>query len=112
VLDSATHEGIPGVTVFVKGTDVGVSTNATGAFDLSMPPGATMLSFSSIGFLSQEIVAGASQPLQLLLAADRQVLGEMGIVVVGGLDYKRPWPWHSRRFFHWGKYWVTKPFRN
>jgi hypothetical protein len=112
VLDSATHKGLPGATVLVKGTDIGVSTDAQGSFVLSVPTGTSHLTFSAIGFINQERPLAAGQPLQVALAADmHMMLGEMGIVVVGGPSQQRPWPWHPRRFFNWGKYWITKPFR-
>jgi hypothetical protein len=114
VLDSATHEGLPGVTVLVKGTAIGVSTDAGGAFELSVPAGGAagpgVLTFGAVGFISQERTIGASQPLTVALAAD--VKGMMGeVIVVGGIEYK-PWPWHPRRFFNWSRFWLTKPFRD
>lgn len=112
VLDSATHQGLPGVTVLVKGTTTGVSTDANGAFVLPMPASAVptvQLTFSSIGFTGQEKTVVADQPLTVVLAADTHMLGEMGIVVTG--VWQKPWPWHPRRLFNWGKYWVSKPFR-
>jgi hypothetical protein len=46
-------EGIPGVTVLVRGTTIGTSTDATGAYTLSVPEGSTLV-FSSVGFTTQE----------------------------------------------------------
>ena len=110
VLDSATHTGLPGVTVLVKGTDRGVSTDATGAFVLSVPAGTTptQLILSSIGFMRQEETVVPGQPLTVALAADMHML--MGEVVITNVP--RPWPWHPRRLFNWSKYWITKPFRS
>ena len=111
VIDSATHQGLPGVTVLLKGTDVGVSTDADGNFVLPVAASAApvQLAFSSIGFASQErtVVAPGSQPLAVTLTADVHMLGEMEVIVT---DFKQPW--HPRRLFNWGIYWVTKPFRN
>jgi len=113
VTDSTSHEGLPGVTVLLKGTDTGASTDASGAFSLPVAAGAApaRLVFNSIGYLSEERTVSPGQPVSMALAADTHMLGEMGIVVVGGIDYKRPWPWHPRRFFNRSKHWVTKPFR-
>jgi hypothetical protein len=105
VLDSATHQGLPGVTVLLKGT------NTNGNFALAAPASTApvQLTFSSIGFTSQEqtVVAAGSQRLVVALAADTHIL--MGEVVI--TNFRQPWPWHPRRFFNWSKYWVTKPFR-
>jgi len=111
VTDAATHARLPGVTVLLKGTNVGASTDADGNFTLPVPAGAALvqLSFSFIGFTHQErtVVAPFAQPLAVALTADVRML--MGEVVV--ITSKQPWPWHPRRFFNWSKYWVTKPFR-
>jgi hypothetical protein len=111
VTDAASRERLPGVTVLLKGTNMGTSTDADGNFTLPVPASAAPvhLIFSSIGFIRQEqTVAPGSQPLAVALAADMHVL--MGEVVI--TNVQRPWPWHPRRLFNWGKYWVTKPFRS
>ena len=82
VTERATGQGLPGVTVLAKGTTVGASTNADGAFSLSVPSTATKLIFSYIGFSSQEVVIGSSTTLDVSLAADNKQLDE---VVVTGL---------------------------
>ncbi|GAB3635414.1 hypothetical protein GCM10027422_10040 [Hymenobacter arcticus] len=111
VTDANTHEGLPGVTVLVKGTNTGISTNVAGAFEL--PVAATTqsvtITISMVGYVHQEktLTLSATSDLQLALLMDTQVLG--GLMVI---EYERPWPWHPRRFFNWSKYWLAKPFRN
>jgi TonB-linked SusC/RagA family outer membrane protein len=51
---SPTGEGIPGVSVSVKGSTVGTSTDAAGNFALTVPETATLV-FSSVGFETQEV---------------------------------------------------------
>jgi TonB-linked SusC/RagA family outer membrane protein len=51
---SPTGEGIPGVSVTVKGSSVGTSTDASGNFALTAPENATLV-FSSVGFETQEV---------------------------------------------------------
>jgi TonB-linked SusC/RagA family outer membrane protein len=51
---SPTGEGIPGVSVSVKGSSVGTSTDAAGNFTLTVPDNATLV-FSSVGFETQEV---------------------------------------------------------
>jgi hypothetical protein len=113
VIDSTSHDPIPGVTVLLKNTTTGVSTDASGAFSLSVAVEAAPvhLVFSSIGYVSEERVVVPGQPISVALAADTRMLGGMDVVVAGGIS-QRPWPWHPRRFFNWSKYWVTKPFRS
>jgi TonB-linked SusC/RagA family outer membrane protein len=78
---SANGEGLPGVTVLVKGTTIGTTTGADGSFSLSAPEGSTLV-FSSVGFGRQEVaVTGATSTLAIALKDDQQALNE--VVVVG-----------------------------
>lgn len=49
------QEPIPGVNVVVKGTTIGTTTDLDGNYSLVIPNGATTLSFSFIGMVSQEL---------------------------------------------------------
>lgn len=82
VIDRASGQGLPGVTVLVKGTTVGVSTNSDGTYTISAPSTATTLTFSSIGFLPIERAIGDASTIDIGLASDSKQLGE---VVVSGL---------------------------
>ena len=74
-------EGLPGVTVLVKGTTNGTNTDANGRFTLSVPEGGILV-FSFVGFTRQEIpVTGATSDLTVTLLEDKQALNE--VVVVG-----------------------------
>ena len=74
-------EGLPGVTVLVKGTSIGTSSGADGSFSLSVPENSVLV-FSSVGFVRQEVpVTGANASLAIRLVEDTQALKE--IVVVG-----------------------------
>ena len=81
VTDQKTGEGLPGVTVLLKGTSNGVSTNADGAFSLSVPATGGALVFSSVNYVTQERPLGADSQLNVGLAADTKVLSE--VVVTG-----------------------------
>ncbi|MDB5234367.1 MAG: TonB-dependent receptor, partial [Hymenobacter sp.] len=77
----ANGEGLPGVTVLVKGTSIGTSTGADGSFTLSVPENSVLV-FSSVGFVRKEVaVTGAASGLAVSLAEDQQALTE--VVVVG-----------------------------
>lgn len=112
VRDAATHELLPGVTVLIKGTTKGTSTNEQGEFELA-PTAANQnitLIFSSVGYSNSEQAAVSGVPLAVALSADMQGMGE--VIVLGGMvNYTKPWPWHPRAFYYWGKYWLTRPFR-
>jgi len=72
---------LPGVTIVVKGTTLGTSTNSDGTFVLNVPEGSTLV-FSYVGFTRKEVaVAGASTGLSVTLLEDTRALNE--VVVVG-----------------------------
>ncbi len=74
-------EGIPGVTVLVKGTSIGTSSDTNGNFSLSVPEGSTLV-FSTIGYTAREVaITGANSSLAITLQENAQALNE--IVVVG-----------------------------
>ena len=77
----ANGEALPGVTVLVKGTALGVSTDVNGGFTLSAPEGSTLV-FSYVGYVRREVaVTSASTQLNITLTADVAALNE--VVVVG-----------------------------
>ena len=82
--------GIPGVTVVVKGTTVGASTDESGRFALTIPDGTSSptLIFSSIGYSSQEVAVGSQSSFTIRLAINAQQLEE-AIVVGYGSQEKR-----------------------
>lgn len=83
IIDAATGQGLPGVTVLVKGTTVGASTNADGAYSLSVPDGATTLTFSSIGYNSVERPIGGSSTVDVSLSTDTRQLSEVVVTALG-----------------------------
>ncbi|WP_310391842.1 TonB-dependent receptor [Hymenobacter sp.] len=73
-------EGLPGATVVVKGTTLGISTNTDGKFVLSVPSGAVLV-ISSVGYESQEKTVGDAADISVRLTASVSSLSE--VVVVG-----------------------------
>ena len=82
VLDQASEEGLPGVTVLLKGTTLGVSSNADGSFVLQVPPdGYSTLVFSYVGYGTRQVELGWLGVLTVKLAVDAKQLNE--VVVTG-----------------------------
>ena len=111
VLDSASREPLPGVTVLIVGTQIGISTNTNGEFELEFPiefsqSTAVEVQFSTIGYTNQIHVFNPKEPkkLRVALAADGEMLS--GVVVVGGYSTTRPW--YTPRGL-WQR--ATRPFR-
>ncbi len=85
VLDGASNTGLPGVSVIVKGTQLGTTTNATGNFTLTVPATAKILVFAFIGYKTQEVPIKQQHQFKITLAADVHQLSE---VVVTGYSSK------------------------
>ncbi len=79
-------DGLPGVTVLVKGTSTGTSTSADGSFSLDAPANATLI-ISSVGYLTKEVPVNGQTTVTVSLATDVQQLSEA--VVVGYLTQER-----------------------
>ncbi|WP_020527028.1 SusC/RagA family TonB-linked outer membrane protein [Flexithrix dorotheae] len=71
---------LPGVSILIKGTNTGTTTNLDGNFTLSAPENST-LQFSFIGFQTQEVELGSKTNLNIALVPDMEQLDE--VVVVG-----------------------------
>ncbi|QNE40841.1 SusC/RagA family TonB-linked outer membrane protein [Hymenobacter sp. NBH84] len=81
-------QGLPGVTVVVKGTTTGTTTDADGNFSLTVPQG-SVLSFSFIGYNPQEVtVQEATTTLRVSLQENSQSLDNVVVVGYGTLDKK------------------------
>lgn len=74
-------EELPGVSVVVKGTQRGTSTDAKGTFTIAVPDRSAVLVFSFVGYQTQEIAVGPQNQLNVSLKADLKSLEE--VVVVG-----------------------------
>ncbi|MCB2377027.1 carboxypeptidase-like regulatory domain-containing protein [Hymenobacter sp. BT635] len=80
VTDRNSGEGLPGVTVLLKGTTIGVSTNADGTYLLQVPQDGGTLQFSSIGYVQTEKPTDRSE-INVGLTIDTKQLSE--VVVTG-----------------------------
>ncbi|WP_338877353.1 TonB-dependent receptor (plasmid) [Spirosoma sp. SC4-14] len=80
---------LPGVSIVLKGTQTGTTTEADGTYKLSLPEGSenSTLVFSYIGYVSQEIVVNNRSVIEVTLATDSKSLSE--VVVVGYGEQKR-----------------------
>ncbi|TGE05532.1 carboxypeptidase-like regulatory domain-containing protein [Hymenobacter fodinae] len=110
VVDSTTHEPLPGVTVIVADTKIGISTDAQGKFELSLPETyrqstSIKLLISYIGYEGQQLQLNPHTTIKqtIELAASTRMLGEM--VIVGGYQTSC---WYTPRGL-WHR--LTRPFR-
>lgn len=75
-------EPLVGVTVMVKNTTTGTTTDAQGHFQLSAEPGATLV-FSYLGYNTQEVAVGNKTSLKVVLQDDSQNIDEVVVVAYG-----------------------------
>ncbi|MDA3880064.1 MAG: TonB-dependent receptor [Prolixibacteraceae bacterium] len=80
-------ETLPNVTVIVKGTTMGVTTDIDGNFNINVPLDAQTLMFSFVGMKSQEIEIGDRTQIDIVLEEEAMGLDE--VVAIGYGTVKR-----------------------
>lgn len=75
--------GIPGVNVMVKGTSIGAVTDFDGNYSVNVPSNASVLVFSYLGYVTQEITVGGNNTVNVSLKSDLTALDEVVIVGFG-----------------------------
>ncbi len=78
------NEPLTGVTVFQVGTSNGTTTDVDGKFRIDVPAGAT-LKISYIGYITQEIVIGSNNELNIVMVMDESSLDELVIIGYGSV---------------------------
>ncbi|GAA4400331.1 TonB-dependent receptor [Nibrella viscosa] len=76
----ASGSALPGVSVSIKGSQRGTTTDPNGNYRLSVPERAVLV-FSFVGFQKQEVAVGNRSVVDVSLLEDSQVLSE--VVVIG-----------------------------
>ncbi len=87
VVDAEKGEPIVGVTVLIKGTQKGTSSDANGNYSLTVSDDNVTLVFSSVGYERQEVTVGRRTIINVTLKSSSQALNE--VVVVGYGTQKR-----------------------
>jgi TonB-linked SusC/RagA family outer membrane protein len=82
VTDAQSGKPLSGVTVGVKGTTAGASTNENGGFSISADP-AAILVFSYVGYKNIEIPVGAQTMINVKLRADAGQLQDVLVTALG-----------------------------
>ncbi|MGI4870575.1 MAG: YfbK domain-containing protein [Janthinobacterium lividum] len=89
VTDAQTGEGLPGVTVLLKGSKLGTSTDVDGRYTLAgVPRQRATLLFEYVGYATLEkVVPAGNGPLDVVLRASSKSLSE--VVVTGAQGVRR-----------------------
>jgi TonB-linked SusC/RagA family outer membrane protein len=82
---SAEEDGtpIPGVNVIMKGTDTGTVTDIDGKYQISVPEQGSVLVFSFIGLVTEEVEVGNRSEIDMVMTADLRQLGEVIVTAYG-----------------------------
>jgi TonB-linked SusC/RagA family outer membrane protein len=86
VTGSADNLPLAGVTILVKGTTVGNTSDADGRYSIQVPDNQATLQFSFVGFSPQEIAVGTQTVINITLVESMRAIDE---VVVTALGIKR-----------------------
>ncbi|WP_157637961.1 SusC/RagA family TonB-linked outer membrane protein [Flexithrix dorotheae] len=86
ITSSEDNEPLPGVSIIIKGTTVGTTTDLDGKYTLNTTSD-DVLQFSYIGFIIQEITVGNQNIINIALQPDLEQLEE--VVVVGYSTQKK-----------------------
>ena len=95
VTSSEDGSALPGVNVWVKGTDRGAVTDKDGYFEIQQLKVGDVLVFSFIGFMSQEVEIGAKTPEVYILKMemDLDMLGEVAVEGIYSSGNTKPGLW-------------------
>ncbi|HLT71282.1 MAG TPA: SusC/RagA family TonB-linked outer membrane protein [Cyclobacteriaceae bacterium] len=80
---SADGAPLPGVSVLVKGTTTGTSTDVDGRFTLNVQDENSVLVVSFIGYTTQEIIVGNQTNINVTMLDDVTQLGEVVVTALG-----------------------------
>jgi TonB-linked SusC/RagA family outer membrane protein len=76
-----------GVNVTVQGTTTGAITDVSGAYSIKVPGSASILVFSSVGYVTKQVVVGTQNVIDMILQSDVTALSE--VVVTGYTTQRR-----------------------
>jgi TonB-linked SusC/RagA family outer membrane protein len=77
------NEPLAGVSILLKGTSTGTTTDIDGKFTLVLPNADGVLVFSFIGYLTQEVAVANQTSFDISLAADVTSLSEVVVTALG-----------------------------
>jgi TonB-linked SusC/RagA family outer membrane protein len=85
VTDATDNKPVPNVSVTIKGTNHGTTTNAQGVFSIKAQKGQTLI-LSSVGYEDAHIRVGDETNVSVKITNDKKQMGE---VIVTAMDIKR-----------------------
>ncbi|HEY0175617.1 MAG TPA: carboxypeptidase-like regulatory domain-containing protein, partial [Pedobacter sp.] len=81
-VNDETNQPLPGVSVMLKGSSLGTTTDGNGKFTISAKPGQTLV-FHSVGFNPKEVALGSNTVLTINLISNSSQLSEVVVTALG-----------------------------
>jgi TonB-linked SusC/RagA family outer membrane protein len=86
VLSADDNQGMPGVNIAIKGTNLGVTTGNDGTYSISVRNSEDMLVFSYVGYNTEEVKVGNQKSVDVLMVPD---IKQLETVIVMGYSSKK-----------------------
>lgn len=83
VTEASSGNGLPGVSVAVKGTTIGTATDAEGNYQVRVPDANATLVFRYLGYTTREAVVGNQSTINVSLQTDTRQLDEVVVTALG-----------------------------
>lgn len=83
VISADDQQPLPGVSIVVKGSSAGTTSTADGTYKLTVPGGSATLTFSFIGFETQDVAVGNRSVVNVTLRASARELSEVVVTALG-----------------------------
>lgn len=80
---------LPGVTILVKGTTQGTTTDADGVYSLELSGSNATLVFSYVGFATQEIQVSGRRKIDVTLGEDATLMDEVVVIGYGTMQKRQ-----------------------
>lgn len=81
VSDAKTGETLIGVSILLKGTTQGTSSDGNGKFSISVPDNTAVLIFNYVGYANREVTVGTQRQISIKMSPDETNLND--VVVIG-----------------------------
>lgn len=88
IVSTENSEGIPGVSITIKGQNVGTTTDANGNYSIAAPKGSQLV-FSYVGMEPQTIVVGDQSTVNISMKQSELTLKEVVVTALGQTQEKR-----------------------
>jgi TonB-linked SusC/RagA family outer membrane protein len=83
VTSSEDKSPIPGVTIVVKSTTIGTTTNLDGKYVLSVPAKYSILTYSYVGMKTKDVMIGEGASMDVVLEPDVMNMDEIVVTAIG-----------------------------